>query len=175
MAFDLPLFIMQAVVAPTRASLLTGLYPHQAGIGQMTFDRGADYPGYRGFLKENAVTIAEVLKEAGYQTGMVGKWHVSLTYFKGDRKDERNKAHMTWLNRQGYYEDDFADINTYPTAKGFEKYYGNIWGVVNYFDPFSLVEQTKPVKEVPSDYYLTDAISDKAVAYIDEWSREDEP
>jgi len=160
---------------PTRASLLTGLYPHQTGIGQMTFDKGEEYPGYRGFLKENTVTIAEVLKEAGYSTGMVGKWHVSPTFFKGDRKNDKNEQHMTWLNRQGFYEDDFADVQTYPTARGFEKYYGNIWGVVNYFDPFSLVDQTQPVKEVPKDYYLTDAISDKAVDYIETFSKQDKP
>src|SRR3954468_23821735 len=59
---------------PTRASLLTGLYPHQAGIGDMTADQGA--PGYRGHLQANAVTIAEVLKAAGYRTLMAGKWHV---------------------------------------------------------------------------------------------------
>ena len=53
---------------PTRASLLTGLYQHQAGIGRMTFD--AHLPGYRGTLSRNAVTIAEVLKEAGYTTSM---------------------------------------------------------------------------------------------------------
>lgn len=48
---------------PTRASLLTGLYQHQAGIGRMTFD--GHLPGYRGTLSRNAVTIAEVLKESG--------------------------------------------------------------------------------------------------------------
>jgi arylsulfatase len=59
---------------PSRASLLTGLYPHQAGIGAMTGDQGQ--PGYRGFLQPNCVTIAQVLKRAGYRTAMVGKWHV---------------------------------------------------------------------------------------------------
>src|SRR5215210_8412943 len=59
---------------PTRASLLTGLYPHQAGVGLMTGDQGV--PGYRGHLQPNAVTIAEVLKSAGYRTFMAGKWHV---------------------------------------------------------------------------------------------------
>ncbi len=60
---------------PSRASLLTGLYPHQAGMGEMAGkDRGL--PGYRGTLTPNTVTIAEVLKEAGYRTFGAGKWHV---------------------------------------------------------------------------------------------------
>ena len=56
---------------PTRASLLTGLYPHQAGVGHMMNDRGED--GYRGELNQSCVTIAEVLKPAGYATYAVGK------------------------------------------------------------------------------------------------------
>ena len=60
---------------PTRASLLTGLYQHQAGIGRMTFDQ--HLPGYRGTLSRDAVTIPEVLKTAGYTTSMVGKWHIA--------------------------------------------------------------------------------------------------
>ena len=59
---------------PTRASLLTGLYPHQAGVGHMTDDKGV--PGYAGRLNESCVTIAEVLRPAGYFTAMTGKWHV---------------------------------------------------------------------------------------------------
>ena len=59
---------------PSRASLLTGLYPHQAGIGAMSTDDGA--PGYRGALRPNCVTFAQVLKGAGYKTAMAGKWHV---------------------------------------------------------------------------------------------------
>ncbi|HEY5910981.1 MAG TPA: arylsulfatase [Verrucomicrobiae bacterium] len=69
---------------PTRAALLTGLYPHQAGVGHMTEERvGADgqiLPGYSGRLNDRCVTIAQVLKPAGYFTAMTGKWHVGQNH-----------------------------------------------------------------------------------------------
>jgi len=59
---------------PTRASLLTGLYPHQAGVGHMMENKGL--PGYEGRLNGRCATIAESLKPTGYFTAMTGKWHV---------------------------------------------------------------------------------------------------
>ncbi|MBA7613628.1 hypothetical protein ES703_20882 [subsurface metagenome] len=64
-------FYNTARCCPTRASLMTGLYPHQAGVGHMMSDRGLD--GYRGDLNNRCVTIAEVLKQVGYSTYMSGK------------------------------------------------------------------------------------------------------
>lgn len=152
---------------PTRASLLTGLYNHAAGIGEMTADQKE--AGYRGALSKNTVTLAEVLKEAGYRTGMVGKWHVSNTIEQPDKNEQ-----LKWLNHQTTHP-FFSPPEQYPTARGFEKYYGNLWGVVDYFDPFSLVSGTTPVENVPANYYHTDAISDTAVAYINEFSQSNKP
>ncbi|MDR2038346.1 MAG: arylsulfatase [Bacteroidales bacterium] len=149
---------------PTRASLLTGLYQHQAGIGRMTFNQ--HLPGYIGSLSDHSVTIAEVLKEAGYNTGMVGKWHVSETPLKEDQRE--------WLAHQRDHSDYIAP-SQYPTQKGFDYYYGVLYGVVNYFDPFSLVYGTEPVKEVPENYYITDALSDSAVSYVNRCAGDDKP
>jgi arylsulfatase len=149
---------------PTRASLLTGLYPHQAGIGRMTFDD--NLPGYRGTMTHNGVTIAEVLQDAGYQTGMVGKWHVAETPLRPDQRQ--------WLAHQVQHE-EFAPIENYPTRRGFQDFYGTIYGVVDYFDPFSLVNGETPVTSVPEGYYSTVALADSASAYISRYAQSEKP
>ncbi|MDR1381058.1 MAG: arylsulfatase [Tannerella sp.] len=149
---------------PTRASLLTGLYPHQAGVGRMTFDQ--HLPGYRGTMTHSGVTIAEVLRESGYHTGMVGKWHVAETPLRPDQRE--------WLAHRVYHE-EFAPKENYPTYRGFSDFYGTIYGVVDYFDPFSLVNGETPVRETPDDYYSTNALSDSAVAYIKRYTDSGRP
>lgn len=149
---------------PTRASLLTGLYQHQAGIGRMTFND--HLRGYEGTLSHNAVTIAEVLSEAGYNTGMLGKWHVAETPLKPDQRE--------WLAHQVYYP-EFADKKNYPTYRGFHDFYGIIYGVADYFDPFSLVNGEEPVREVPGNYYFTQVLSDSAASYVDRYAESDKP
>jgi hypothetical protein len=67
-------FYTTARCCPSRASLLSGQYPHRVGVGHMVTDLGQ--PGYRGRLSENAATIAEVLRPSGYRTFISGKWHV---------------------------------------------------------------------------------------------------
>ncbi len=149
---------------PTRASLLTGLYPHQTGVGKMTFEENR--PGYRGFLQPNCVTIAEVLGEKGYQTGMIGKWHLSQT--------NMGPRHMRNLNNQMLLS-EFADPETYPVGRGFDSHYGIIWGVINHFDPFTLVRDKTPVQDVPDDYYATDAFTAEAIKQIESYANIDKP
>lgn len=127
---------------PTRASLLTGLYPHQAGIGHMIGDRGSD--GYRGELSKNAVTIAEILKQAGYSTYISGKWHV--THYN---PSEENPGQNNW-----------------PLQRGFDKFFGTILGAGSFYDPTSLARDNKYINP-PDDFYYTDAISDNAVQFIE--------
>ncbi len=143
---------------PTRASLMTGQYAQRVGINGMGVN-----------LNRNAATIAEVLKGNGYHTGMAGKWHLSLTK-PLDNKDEQ----LRWLAHRSDHG-PFAPLETYPSNRGFEEHYGVIWGVVNYFDPFSLVHNEKPIKEVPADFYMTDFITQKSVDLIDQFSKDDKP
>lgn len=152
---------------PTRASLLTGQYQHNAGIGEMTTDRKR--PGYNGRITENTVTIAEVLRQAGYRTAMAGKWHVSNTI-----EQPTGPEQMKWLNHQAVHP-AFSPLEQYPVNRGFEKHYGTIWGVIDFFDPFSLVNGTQPVEQVPANYYHTDALNDTAVSYIREFAKGQQP
>src|SRR2546423_8931746 len=75
-------FYNTARCCPTRAALLTGLYPHQAGIGHMIDDEGPST--YRGELNDRCVTIAQVLRADRYRTAMAGKWHVANLHITGN-------------------------------------------------------------------------------------------
>jgi arylsulfatase A-like enzyme len=136
---------------PTRASLLTGLYPHQAGIGHMMADRGVD--GYRGDLNRNCVTIAEVLKCAGYATYMSGKWHVTR-----------------------FLENDGPKHN-WPLQRGFDRFFGTITGAGSFWEPMTISSGNEYLKALPEGFYYTDAISDHAVQFIQDHhqDRPDEP
>jgi arylsulfatase len=133
-------FYNTARCCPTRASLLTGLYPHQAGIGHMTDDKGLE--GYRGNLNNNCVTIAEVLKQSGYATYMSGKWHV--TRHRGPEGPKHN----------------------WPIQRGFDRFYGTIHGAGSFYDPCTLTRDNTQIAPDSDDYYYTDAISDNAVKFI---------
>lgn len=146
---------------PTRASLLTGLTPHQAGVGHMIDDKGR--PGYRGQLSERAVTIAEALGRSGYQTAMSGKWHLSNLAIRGKKQLDYESSEPFW-----------RDKRSWPRQRGFDRFFGTIVGVNNFYDPFSLVEGNEVVQPGPGFYY-TDAIANKAVEQMKEMSRGGQP
>jgi arylsulfatase A-like enzyme len=147
-------FYNTARCCPTRASLLTGLYPHQAGIGHMMGDYGVD--GYRGDLNRRSITLAEAVKPAGYRSYAVGKWHVT----PGDTAAR------------------LVNQKNWPLQRGFDRYYGTIHGAGSYWDPSSLVRGNTLITAVndteykPADYYYTDAISDHATQFIREHARD---
>ena len=141
---------------PTRGSLLTGLYAHQAGIGGMTNDEGAQNPGYRGRLMERCVTIAEVLRPAGYHTIHTGKWHV------GD-----------------------ASTACWPLGRGFDRFYGSPGGGGFYFRPATFWRRRQVVRanevlytpetDPPEGWYTTDAYTDEGLVYLREAIEKQEP
>ncbi|MBI4909416.1 MAG: arylsulfatase [Acidobacteria bacterium] len=140
-------FYNTARCCPTRASLLTGLYPHQAAIGHMV-DNPKPFPGYRGDLSRRAVTIAEALKPAGYQTLMAGKWHVTPV----------TESKHNW-----------------PRQRGFDRYYGIIHGAADYFNPVTLVRDNEKAALDGPNYYFTDAIADNASKFIADAAAKPEP
>jgi arylsulfatase len=140
-------FYNAARCCPTRASLLTGLYPHQAGMGAMVSSVHSEpEPGpYQGYLNQRCVTIAEALRSAGYRTYMSGKWHV------GEKPEH------------------------WPRRRGFDRYFGLISGASSYYEiikdqPYirQMVLDDEPWEPPAEGFYMTDAFSDYAVRYIRE-------
>ncbi|HLR01656.1 MAG TPA: arylsulfatase [Virgibacillus sp.] len=136
-------FYNTARCSPSRASLLTGLHPHQTDIGVLTYNQGPE--GYAGDLNKNCVTMAEVLRNQGYRTYMSGKWHIS---------SELNTPSDSW-----------------PKQRGFDHFYGTIIGAGSFYDPNTLTRGNENIEHEAKedlDFFYTDAISDQAVNYIEE-------
>lgn len=148
-------FYNGARCCPTRASLLTGLYPHQAGVGHMTDERrdesGNPRPGYSGRLNDTSVTIAEVLAPAGYFTAMTGKWHVGFNH--GVKPEERG-FHRTLISAGGGWY--------FPESRGTKVWY-NGTDVGTNDDP------------LPKDWYSSDLWPTFGLKFIDEALAEKKP
>ncbi|MEM9282546.1 MAG: sulfatase-like hydrolase/transferase, partial [Verrucomicrobiota bacterium] len=140
---------------PTRATLLTGLHPHETGIGHMTqppnSDRGKNAPpAYQGYLNRECVTIAEVLREHGYGTLMSGKWHLG-----------------------------FNIQDRWPLQRGFDRFFGCISGATNFFYPsaprgmtFMNENVENPESTTEEAFYTTDAFTDYGMRFIQEHRKE---
>lgn len=135
---------------PTRACLMTGLHPHQVGIGHMTEPPGQalGFEGpYQGFLNDQCETLASVLKSADYHTLMTGKWHL------------------------GYHQE-----KCWPLQRGFDRYYGCISGACNYFQPEGargISDGNDPV-DVGEGFYSTDAFTEMGMRFISEVTQQDD-
>jgi len=147
-------FYNNSICAPTRASLLTGQYPHLAGIGY--FDVNLGLPAYQGYLNKESLTLGEVLKQGGYSTLLSGKWHVG-------------KDSLSWPNQRGFDQfygitggaSDYYDVKPLP--------FGNT--------PYPVTLLKNNVRQYPKDnsYYFTDAIGDNAIQFLDEQNKENKP
>lgn len=138
-------FYNTARCSPARASLLTGLHPHQTGIGILTDDNGP--VGYPGTINNRCVTIAEILRDHGYATAMRGKWH---------------------LTGQVHQPND-----AWPTRRGFDDFYGILTGASNYFDPTTLTRGEVP-EPFTEDRYFTTVLGEEAAALVHD-QRADQP
>lgn len=141
--------------SPTRSSLISGLYSHQAGMGLLTNDQGEHNPGYRGRLMERCVTIAEVLRPQGYLSIATGKWHMGH-----DKKE--------W----------------WPLGRGFDRFYGCPQGGGFFFRPSSwggrtVVRGDEVIYDKERDpaegWYTTDAWTDEGLKYVEEAVAEKKP
>jgi arylsulfatase A-like enzyme len=132
---------------PTRASLLTGLYPHQAGFGLMTDNEGT--PAYQGDLSDRCVTIAEALRPSGYHALMCGKWHLTPP--------------------------DAESNHNWPLQRGFERFFGTIAGAGSFYDPVTLVRDNTPIRADSESFYYTDAITENAVRFLGEYGPQTAP
>ncbi len=140
---------------PTRATLMTGLHPHEAGIGWMTSEpdreRGEGAPAaYQGHLNERCVTLAEVLRGAGYGTYMTGKWHLGQT-----------------------------EMEDRPLQRGFDRYYGCLSGATRFFQPEGSRGMTldndpdkTPASTTDRPFYTTDAFTDHAIRFLNGHTKE---
>ena len=126
---------------PSRASFLTGLYSHQAGIANFT---GTDNtakrgPAYRGSLSDQTVTLAEVLKPAGYMTYCVGKWHVGKELLPTNRGFDEFYGYVSFYEADQWMPSKYQRL---PEGRKLEKSYHN------------------------NDFYATDVFNDYAIEFI---------
>jgi arylsulfatase A-like enzyme len=149
-------FHVNPMCSPTRASLLTGLNAHAVGMGHIAQD-DPGFPGYRAEIADNVATAAEIFRAAGYATLMVGKWH---------------------LCRDGDMSSG-GPQHSWPCQRGFDRFYGILEAFTNLHQPHRLIEDNHVVDAdcYPDGYFLTDDLTDKAIAMIRERaaSRPDQP
>ncbi len=142
-------FYTHASCSPTRSLLLSGVDTHLNGLGNMSewiAPNQKGVPGYEGVLNHDVVTLPELLKQSGYHTYMVGKWHMG------------------------------KDPDKIPAARGFERDFslldggGNYWGMMNVTAAsprLVFTEDGRYLTSLPDDYYATRTYTDKMIDYID--------
>lgn len=143
--------------SPTRSMLLTGTDHHIAGLGTMAEALTPELigkPGYEGHLNDRVVTLPELLREAGYQTLMSGKWHLGLT---------RELA----PHARGF-ERSFALLPGAANHYGFEPPYDDSTPGILKATPALYVEDDQFIDELPADFYSSDAFADKLLQYLKE-------
>ncbi|MEO6285917.1 MAG: arylsulfatase [Dyadobacter sp.] len=135
-------FHTTAICSPTRAALLTGRNHHSAHVGLLT-PAAIDFPGYDTYIPFEKATAAEVLRENGYSTFALGKWHLTPV-------TENSQA---------------GPFNRWPTGRGFDHYYGFLPGATDQWHP-ELWEDATKLDIEPNTKHLNELLADKAIKYI---------
>ncbi|HMU61791.1 MAG TPA: sulfatase-like hydrolase/transferase [Gemmatimonadales bacterium] len=142
-------FYTHATCSPTRSMLLSGADAHVNGLGNMnewTAPNQAGVPGYEGYLNARVVTLPQLLRDAGYHTYMVGKWHM------GKEPDQIPAARG--------FERDFSLLDGAGS-------YWNMWNFTAASPRSTYTEDGKYLTKLPDGYYATQTYTDKLIGYID--------
>lgn len=125
--------------SPSRAALLTGHHPHSVGIGVLTTDNRPN--GYAGSLTTEVPTLAELLSQRGYSTGLFGKWHLASEFE--------------------------VPSETWPTRRGFDEFRGIMQGASSFYNPPLMEGEARvPAQDLAEDFYFTDDISERGADFI---------
>ncbi len=153
-------FYNAARSCPSRASLLTGLYPHRAGMGGMA-DTEHSVMEYQGYLSDNSITIGEVLQQAGYRTYTSGKWHV------GHKRPY-------WPCNQGF-DRSYTLLNGASSYFNIEPYRDSAWLNIVASREVHMVEDSNFYQPPEEGFYMTDAFTDYAVQFLEKDKQSDKP
>lgn len=136
-------FHVTALCAPTRACLLTGRNAHAVGVGNIA-EWGRDHPGYRGWIRQDALTLAEMLKPAGYSTMALGKWHLS-----------------TLADQNGT-----GPFDHWPVHRGFDRWYGFHGNAIDHWHPEMFENTSAAYPPKTDEYHLSADLVDQSIKYL---------
>ena len=136
-------FHVTALCAPTRACLLTGRNAHAVGVGNIA-EWGRDHPGYKGWIRQDAATMAEMLRPLGYSTLALGKWHLSSL-------DDQNGT---------------GPFHRWPTGRGFDRWYGFHGNAMDHWHPEMFENTVAAYPEKTEDYHLSEDLAKRGIEYL---------
>ncbi|MGB5627134.1 MAG: arylsulfatase [Woeseiaceae bacterium] len=138
-------FHVTALCAPTRACLLTGRNAHAVGVGNIA-EWGRDHPGYHGWIRKDAATLAEYLHADHYTTLATGKWHLSAIHDQ---------------NGSGPYDH-------WPVGRGFDRWYGFHGNAMDHWHPEMFENTVAAYPKKDTDYHLSTDLVDRSIDYVED-------
>lgn len=136
-------FHVTALCSPTRACLLTGRNAHAVGVGNIA-EWGRDHPGYKGWIRQDAATLSEMLRPEGYSTLALGKWHLSSL-------DDQNGT---------------GPFHRWPTGRGFDRWYGFHGNAMDHWHPEMFENTVAAYPEKTEEYHLSEDLAKRGIEYL---------